>query len=301
MKQNEKILVYAVTGFLAVILGVAILFDKDTARRLPDVQGDSLQGPSLEDLMNRRATEPGSGAVTGAGAATDASKPTDAAGGAPPVVPGAADQPLAANVQLAPPAPAAVVTEKLGLSREEHGYRIVRATRGDTLGLLVQKWCGGLDRLEEARGLNETLETLQVGQTVVLPWVEDDLILAAWEKRTGASLPAPVFAPAPSAVDASSTPGTKSPVTAGASALEGVPVTDATKTDATKSAADTTAIQGAMRKHTIQAGESLWKIAEREVGKKQAPAFLDKVRALNPGLDVDRLREGQVISIPTKG
>ena len=57
MKQNEKILVYAVTGFLAVILGVAILFGKDSTRRLPDVRTDVAETPSLEALLDRRAAE----------------------------------------------------------------------------------------------------------------------------------------------------------------------------------------------------------------------------------------------------
>lgn len=308
MKQNEKILVYTVTGFLAVILGVAILFSKDSSRRLPEVQrdsaqGGSIQGPSLEDVLNRRAGD------VGKGEAVDPNEPVGVPGGSP-VAPVAGDQPLVANVQLAPPTPAALVTEKLGLSREEHGFRVVRAARGDTLGLLVQKWCGNLDRLEEARGLNETLETLQVGQPVVLPFVEDEVILAAFEKRTASSVPvsgvgsAPVFAPAPTPGDRTAQNGNAqnggAVEASGASALDGVPAPAVAPANRSN-AIEAVGTAGATRTHKIRKGESLWKIAEREVGKSKAPAFLESVRAINPGLDVDRLREGQVIALPTKG
>lgn len=304
MKQNEKILVYTVTGFLAVILGVAILFGKDSARRLPEVQrdsaqGGSIQGPSLEDVLNRRAGDLGKAGDAGKSDPTkvEAVDPNQPVGS-----PVAGDQPLVANVQLAPPTPAALVTEKLGLSREEHGFRVVRAARGDTLGQLVQKWCGSLDRLEEARGLNETLETVQVGQPVVLPYVDDEVILAAYEKRTASSVPAPVFAPAPTPGDRTAQNGTArnggAVEASGASALDGVPTPAVTPANRS-TAVDAPAAAG--RTHKIQKGESLWKIAEREVGKKKAAAFLESVRALNPGLDVDRLREGQVIALPAKG
>ncbi len=272
MKQNEKILVYAVTGFLAVILGVAILFGKDSTRRLPDVRTDVGEATSLEALLDRRAAE--------------TKTETPAATNAPAPVVDPATQPLVANVQIAPPTPAALVTEKLGLSRQENGYRIVRAARGDTLGDLVRKWCGSLDMLEDAQGLNETLQTLRVGQDVVLPWVEDDVVLAAYDKRTAPVTPPVAAAPA-------TTPST------------GVAEASASRNAVTNSvvapvAAPADANAAAPRTYKIVAKDSLWKIAEREVGKGKAYAYVEKILDANPNLDAERLREGQTIKLPAK-
>lgn len=277
MKQNEKILVYAVTGFLAVILGVAILFSKDSTRSLPDVRTDVGEAPSLEALLDRKAAE----------------QPK-----AEPVVEQpkaeAASQPLVANVQLAPPTAAAIVTEKLGLSRMENGYRIVRANRGDTLGDLVRKWCGSLDQLPDAQGLNETLQTLRVGQDVVLPWVDDEVILAAYDKRTAASAPTPELAIVPS-----TTPSASGVAAAEASASKGAAATDGVPAPAPVTNGGTPAATGA-RTYKIVAKDSLWKIAEREVGKGKAYAYVEKILDANPNLDAERLREGQTITLPAK-
>lgn len=276
MKQNEKILVYAVTGFLAVILGVAILFGKDSTRRLPDVRTDVGEATSLEALLDRRAAD----TKTETPVATDATKPA-----VDPMT-----QPLVANVQIAPPTPAALVTEKLGLSRQENGYRIVRAARGDTLGDLVRKWCGSLDMLEDAQGLNETMQTLRVGQDVVLPWVEDDVILAAYDKRTAASAPQVAMTPV-------QTP------TAGVAEASASRDATANNVGAVIPAAAPGAGQAntaAARTYKIVAKDSLWKIAEREVGKGKAYAYVEKILDANPNLDAERLREGQAITLPAK-
>lgn len=307
MKQNEKILVYAVTGFLAVILAVAILFGKEAPSRLPDVQGDTAQGPSLEEVLNRRAGTKPEGEAAKDPAATNAGE-TPAAGGTPAVVtPAVGGQPLAANVQLAPPTPAALVTEKIGLSRRDDSmgrpWRVVRAQKGDTLGTLVQKWCGSLDYLEEARGINETLEVLKIGSDVYLPWVEDEALLAAWDKAH----PAPVVP-----VEASMAPRTGTEPTVGlganpnagavpatgSAAVDGVPTSVGTNTERTGAQPEVVAAVG--KKHKVAAGESLWKIAEREVGRKGAAAYIEKILGANPGLDPDRVREGQTLTLPAK-
>ncbi len=279
MKQNEKILVYAVTGFLAVILGVAVLFGKDSTRRLPDVRTDVGEAPSLESLLDRNsAVQPKAEPVAGQ-----------------PTTDGAA-QPLVANVQLAPPTPAAIVTERLGLSRQEHGFRVVRAARGDTLGDLVRKWCGSLDPLADAQGLNETLQTLRVGQDVVLPWVEDEVILAAFDKRIAASEPQLAIAPVTS-------PGLSGVGIADASASKGFVATDGTPTSTSPSAGSAPVAApeaNATKTYKIVAKDSLWKIAEREVGKGKAYAYVEKILEANPNLDAERLRAGQTITLPAK-
>ncbi|MGE3174729.1 MAG: LysM peptidoglycan-binding domain-containing protein [Planctomycetota bacterium] len=316
MKQNEKILVYAVTGFLVVILAIAILFGKEAPGRVPgDLQRSrTATAPrSLEDIMNERAglppiavddaTQDPAGTPLGGddapaqepagldGASLDGTgrdrANQDPAGASESGSDGAetrptTGQPLVANVQLLPPTPAALVTEKLGLNRTERGFRIVRARPGDTLGTLVQKWCGSLDHLEEAQGLNETLTTLRVGQDVVLPWIEDEVLLAALADREADRAAGRSAQP----LDAAVQPGR----------MQATPA--ATTPMATTPAA--TPASAAVRTYTIKAGDSLWKIGEREVGSKQVPSYLQRVRELNPGLDTDRIREGQEIRLPAK-
>ncbi len=277
MKQNEKILVYAVTGFLAVILAVAILFGKEPQRRMPELRTDTVEVPNLLEVLERRAK--GSEEPTGLQAA-----PVDAPADEPPANPG---QPLVANVQLAPPSVAAMVTEKLGLSRKDRGYRIVRARPGDSLGSLVQKWCGSTDYLLEAQGINETLSVLQVGQEVILPWVDDEVVYAAFERRSQPSQPSQPAAGAGVAEAAGDAGAAAQPAVA--SAVAGLPTPTV----------DAAARLGA-RQHKVAAGESLWKIAEREVGRKHAPGYIEKIRALNPNLDADRIRQGQTIQLPAK-
>ena len=226
MKQNEKILVYAVTGFLVAILLVAIVFGKDSSYSNEQANRDPDPVRSLEDVLNDRAgadsvgrntaasSDPGAAAASTGGMGSTAGLAVDPAadpGVDPGVDPGEAGSagivagslrsvpgpgvvattvdaafgaPLAAMVPLLPPTPASMVTEKLGLSRHEHGYRIVRARAGDSLGSLVQKWCGTTeDCLAIAHGLNEELTVLRIGQEVVLPWVDDEEVLAAFERR----------------------------------------------------------------------------------------------------------------------
>lgn len=320
MKQNEKFLVYAVTGFLVVILAVAILFGKEQPRRLPNdptaTPTAAVAPPSLEDVLNRRSAP--APEVVPAPAVEPTANGSAPAGGTPAVpapapgavdgaaVPAAAvgDQPLSANVQLLPPTAAALVTEKLGLSRRDREYRVVRARAGDSLGALVQKWCGATgDYLELAKGLNEELTTLRVGQEIWLPWIDDEALLAAYERSHPAASPRPVGAgtvpaaavadreqPATTPAEAKAVPATGA--APAAASFSPIPVGGSTSGAPTGSAA---------RKYTIKAGDSLWKIAEREVGRKQAKQFLDQVLELNPGLESDRIREGQVIQLPQKG
>lgn len=299
MKQNEKILVYAVTGFLVVILLIAIIFGKDGPRVEEPQGGSPALVRSLEDVLKDRAedradevlvsgetspnsspesdiepevesgSEPGPGPGPGSVSLADAAFPGmgDSTG---PV-------PLVAMAPPLPPTAASVVTEKLGLSRREHDYRIVRARSGDSLSTLVQTWCGSLGPyLDETKSLNEELTVLRIGQEVVLPWVDDEVILAVYQQRRNAAPTVGVDGAARNAVwstQAASVAPTVAPAVAAPVAASG-------------------------RKYKVQPGDSLWKIAERLVGRRSVPAYLEKVRNLNPGLDVDRLKVGQVLLLP---
>ncbi len=289
MKQNEKILVYAVTGFLVVILMIAVVFGKDGARQTEQVAGQPAVVRNLDDLLRERAgigsapaleTLPGQPAgqpvdpVQG-GAQDEAEDPTPvllpAPAGRDPL---GVSSPLAVSVPLQPPTPEALVTEKLGLSRREGEFRIVRARAGDSLGSLVQKWCGSTqENLDIARSLNEELSVLRIGQEVVLPWVEDEVVLAAYEERSAGRVRAATATTADAArvLEAASRPF-----------LVEEPAGAATNA----------------RRYKIRSGDSLWKLAEKAVGRKGAPAWLAEVRELNPDLNIDRLKVGEVVLLP---
>jgi len=269
MKQNEKFLVYAVTGFLVVILMVAVVFGSENRRPPPGEPTVAPQAvaPSLEELLNQHVAKDPDGQPADRQVGLDA-KPGAVEGNGDAVV---GDKPLVANVQLLPPTAASMVTEKLGLSRAERGYRVVKAQKGDTLSSLALRWCGGGDHLEQVHGLNEELTTLRIGQDVVLPWVDDEVLLAAIEERGAKAPPALELDTKTAAVDAATAPRR---------AAAAVPATSSG------------------RKYVIKAGDSFWRIAEREVGRKGAPKFIEQLRALNPGLDADRLRQGAEIVLP---
>jgi hypothetical protein len=53
------------------------------------------------------------------------------------------------------------------------------------------------------------------------------------------------------------------------------------------------------RLYTLKRGDSLWKLAEGAAGLGGAPAYVERIKALNPNItDFDRLQEGQQIRLP---
>ncbi|MBK8099731.1 MAG: LysM peptidoglycan-binding domain-containing protein [Planctomycetes bacterium] len=301
MKQQERVLVYLVTGFLCVILLIAVVFGNEGQR---DGQGTPPKNPSM-DLA--AALDKNKGATPDKPA--DAGKAGDT--NAPVVDPNAATTPLAGNkdtgartnlpsadqvlpdrplhVPAPAPAPPATLADKLGPSRiegfGEQRVRYVRARSGDTLSALVQRWCGSEDRhLDTAKALNEDLATLKVGQEIALPFVADEVVLAAFLARqpqpavTGAQ-------PAPAVAN-----GAGTPAEAGG--------TKADDKNANPAAAPAP-LPADVRLYEVKAGDMLWKLAVKEVGDKQAPKFIATVKALNPEVtDFDRLKVGQKLKFP---
>ena len=201
MKQNERILVYAVTGFLAIILAVAVLFGRENPRPQPapgggpGVAGQSAANPagagapaSLGDIVSRKAA-PGAGATPVAGGENGAVPVEPAGAGAVPSVPGASGLPAPAGPEQAlvaskPLIAADLVLQALGSSRRDRAVRFVPARAGDSLETLVRRWCGATQPyLEEAKSLNEELTVVRVGQEIAVPWIEDEVVFAAFEAR----------------------------------------------------------------------------------------------------------------------
>jgi nucleoid-associated protein YgaU len=279
MKQNERMLVYLVTGFLAVILVVAVLFGRggnpaDAKAKLTTTQG-------LADILGRDAKD------DAAGAGKSTADPT-----AGQLV---GQQPLVAGK---PDIAATQVEQALGASRRDRTVRFVRAKRGDSLDALVSRWCGAREPfLEEAKCLNEDLVVLRLGQEVAVPWVDDETVLAAWQTRQPQK---PTVdggnEPASAAVD----PGTGGARTTfalpgergGASPPAGYPPAGVPPPAAQAPPANS-------KPYTVKPGDSLWKVAERLYGRKNADRKIAEIRELNPGLS-DTLRPGQTFLVPAE-
>ena len=161
-----------------------------------------------------------------------------------------------------------------GPSRRDRDYRIVTVRAEDTFNEMVLRWCGSLKYLVTAKALNEGLQlnSLRVGRDICLPWVEDEVLVVAEQERRAAVAKPPAKSPA-------------------------VVPASGTSSAAVVSAADASASKA----YVVKSGDALWKIAVRFAGSdNKAPAFIDQLKKLNPGLDPDHLMVGQKIKLPQK-
>lgn len=297
MKQNERLLVYAVSGFLGLILVVAVLFRPSAG----DQQAPKT--PGLAQILNQEVAAKDADAPKPASGAASAAQAADAAFPGVPAPAEVAPQPLAAAAPK-PMVAADLVAQQLGLSRRERNVRFVRAKPNDSLDSLVRRWCGARDPyLAETKSLNEDLVMLRSGQEVAVPWVDDEVLLLAIE----ASKPKALAAQAPAAAVVDSTGGAPAPTAASpAAAVTNVPMPtlapagagpsgSSTSNPSAAAAGNTPAVTGTS--YTVKAGDSLWRIAERTYGRKSADKMVAAIKQANPGLG-DNLREGQKIVLP---
>jgi len=262
VKRNEKILVYAVTGFLAVVLGIAIVFGN---KELPKTERGSVDAKTLSDLFNDPQLP---GETGGEGADGDGTSAEDGGEEGDPI------DKVALNVrppEPEQPAPAEQVEMLLGPSSRIRDYREVEVRRGDSLSEIVERWCGTASLVEEVRLLNEGVDVnrLRPGQKVLVPWGDDEELLAARTRRIEDDLTGGV----------SARPSGAAPSSAGT--------------------APAMADRGG--RYVVQGGDSAWKIALKFVPQNEAPKFIQELRRLNPQVDdIDRLRKGQELRVPAR-
>lgn len=305
MKQNERLLVYAVTGFLALILLVAVVFG-----RAPENKSAVKTGGTVQELkevvpsIGAANVPAGNASAAPVGGVAGTGQPAGNSGLPAPgqLVP---EQPLVA--QAKPMVAADLVAQSLGLSRRDRNVRFVRAKSGDSLDTLVRRWCGARDPfLAEAQSLNEDLVVLRVGQEVALPWVEDEVLAAGLEQQK----PKTVLVDdsvdlARLAAEASarrnggeSAAGAAGSATAGSATvgnpIGGGPIGGGPIGGGLSSSAATVATTT----YVVKKGDALWRIAERTYGRKNADRMVGEIKALNPGLSAESLREGQKIQLP---
>jgi LysM repeat protein len=293
MKQNERLLVYAVTGFLALILVVAVLFSREPGKEAHGAttkQFDELlqDGTQPADKKDKAAADTNR---TGVPAPGDVSP----------------QQPLAAapKTMLAPD----LVAQQLGPSRRDRTVRFVRVRPNDSLESIVRRWCGARDPwLAETKSLNEDLVTLRAGAEIAVPWVDDDVLLAALDAQKPRTLlandadagpgaspsgstsgPVGDGTPAPSPALSFAVPGGTTPGNAAGSGTVGTGGSSVTSAVLPAAAGGTT--------YVVKKGDALWSIAARTYGKKNADRMIGEIKAANPGLG-DGVREGQKIVLP---
>lgn len=317
MKQNERLLVYAVTGFLAIILLVAVLFGPSGRDAAAKSSGGDATNPTspkndgprgLGELLGDKAipkpvTEPKAGSQPAASPETPPApvKVADVLQSNPV----ATQQPLVANER--PLVAMDMVAQVLGTSRRDRSVRMVRAKSGDSLDTLVRRWCGARDPfLEEAKALNEDLVTLRVGQEICVPWVDDEIVLAAYEATKPKTLVPTTLTPPPGPTTggAETTPAPVVPQARPSFAEPGVARTESNlgkesgkEKAAGKTPANVPAAPASGTEYVVKAGESLWKIADRTYGRQNAPKMIAEIKKANPSLG-DTLRAGQKIVLP---
>lgn len=300
MKRNEKLLVYGVTGFLAVIVLVAILFGEGSGlegRQRAERPGDGEGGPRVErrlldDLLSNTPEE-SAGSSGSAGSAPAADPGGGSLGMTPAVTAGSPGDASPASFSLSTRAsqedPAARVARLLGPSQVMAPYRRVTIQRGQGLDELLLRWCPNqADARQLVPVLNENLvgdnPLLRAGDTVLLPLVADADLLAAWEARTAA----PANPSATSSGGAASNPGSN-----GGAPSAAPPATSGSPAGTGRARA------GDAKVHTVKKGESAWRIAQKYVPSNKIPAYLEQVKALNPGIkDLASLPEGTKLKLP---
>lgn len=316
MKQNERLLVYAVTGFLTLILVIAVLFGGEQTNPAKQ-QENSAKG--LSDLLEQTEPEPAPSEETEADALVkqlEASKQL-------------VQQPLIAKPQL----DCEIVERAIGFSVKDRTVRWVTVKPGDGYERLVRRWCGDESYVEEARSLNEDKVSLVAGTKVMVPLVSDAELVRLIEARalrtssvassgrtlgndqgimssgTGPQSDAGWPTPSASTVSASN-PSASTTSASTPSASVDMPGRSRPRSRASRVVADeggrnpsvgrgrTASTLGQIYK--VKPDENLWTIAAEIYGKGSAGQKVREMKELNPGL-TDTIQIGQEIKLPAKG
>lgn len=295
MKQNERLLVYAVTGFLALILVIAVLFGNDSVDANAAKKQENMSKGLSEILQPKDDPATEAEKAKAAAAKADLENKSN-------------EQPLIARPVLA----SATVERTLGSSRRDRFVRFVPVKRGDAFETLVRRWCGSSGPyLKEALCLNEEVTMLREGTEVAVPWVDDEVLAAIIEAQAprtminrGSGVPTtgPVTGPAtrpvtiPAGVPTASNGGNSN----GGNSNIGTPtfrMPGSASASLAGSTAPAASPAAAVVHYTVKPGDSLWKIAAKKYGKRHADRMIRAIKQINPGLS-DSLQIDQKLKLP---
>ena len=298
MKQNERLLVYAVTAFLALILVIAIVFgDNPTTPARPSATG----GTSLNDILNGAGTTPDADPEIAASDAVGEEQVVSVTG-----INGPAATKVEQPLRIKAPSAESQVMQKIGPYTLEHGYRSayrrVEVKPNDTWQKIAKRWCLDAGYADEIQCCNESTTDLRAGQKLLVP-------LAASDEQLLAELAAvakPKLLVGGQDAAAAPRPATGAPLPASSSLpnfatprIERSAETAAAATPAAPPGGAPVAApaQGGFVIYTVKSGDMLERILRKRFGQGHFRAR-KVVQQLNPGLDVDRLRPGQTIKLP---
>lgn len=292
MKQNERLLVYAVTGFLALILVIAVLFGSDPANAANKKDNPSL---GLNEMLK-------------SGAVSDEAKKAEEAARKKAAEEKANAQPLIAKPVLA----SDLVERTFGKSRRDRFVRFVPVKSGDSFERLVKRWCGSVDNyLTEAQCLNEDVATLKIGSEVAVPWVDDEVLAAIIEAQapktllqrgglptTGRAATGGNTAPGVPTANTSPVPSFLTP----GSGLSGSSTNGSSSNGSSGNTGNATGLgvpasTAGTKPYKVKPGDSLWKIAAKRYGKRNADRMVKAIKELNPEVS-DTLQINQVLNLP---
>ena len=268
MKRSESVLVYGVTGVFGVILAIAIIWGGQPTEsgggEIPGVKTAGAEFGDLVDDENDRSARLDE--LLGLGSAPDVSNDTPKDSTVPKAEPETTvpfGVPLSAVHDTTKDQNSELDGSRIEETLSGRKYRHVPVLAGDSIGLIVQRWCPVSD-LSAVAALNETrdLAKLRIGDEICVPFVDSASLAVARRARLAAAADEAVV---------SKSAGTSRPVTSSAKS----------------------------REYTVKDGESLWVIAERVVGENKAMSFINDVLALNPSIqDASRIRADMKILLP---
>ena len=265
MKRNEKILVYGVTGFLLAILVVAVVFGNEDLTRAVEARDKPESPRTLDEMLVAEGDE----AVRDSAGNPDveAEQETDLTG---------------------EPAPALAVGE----GGEQPGQGVVEAVDPlefvGPLPLVVQPSAEVVTALGKSRRERDyrivEIQPQDTFHELVLRWTGSSEYQARVERLNEGlvtnALPVGEELCLPWVDD------------------DVLWEAHEARQEAQRRLAESAA-RTEPRLYTLKRGDSLWKLAEGAAGLGGAPAYVERIKALNPNItDFDRLQEGQQIKLP---
>ena len=322
MGRAERILVFAVFGVIALILGITAFLPegKDTKGEVKSEGTKGTIGQSGAGPTGGRGTGAQPGVLTPVDRMLQADQEPPQVGGkdagkSAEVAKGSGEA-VKGGETVTPPAPTAPI--RFGVQHPSNpNYLMVKVRSGESFGQIVERECGSVQHyLEQAAALNESIDpnNIKAGQELILPFVPEDqlprravrtdLPVAGGDKGAGdknRSTPAnatfgaisPGLEAQPTVVDKSRTAPTakkSEPTDKGAN-----------KNGTDKNGNGASLAATASSTYKVQKGDTLWALAEKKWGKSKAKGKVQEILALNSGTlksESDVLHPGVVLKLP---